>query len=75
MLISTPCVVSLTWKLSDAQNREIDQLDSPVEFFFGGDDLLANLKVLTERLPFWRNLGWSLYVALASTAQIGRAHV
>jgi len=33
-----------------------------------GDDLLANLKILTERLPFWRNLGWSLYVALASTA-------
>ena len=33
-----------------------------------GDDLLANLKILTERLPFWRNLGWSLCVALASTA-------
>jgi multiple sugar transport system permease protein len=33
-----------------------------------GDDLAANLKILTERLPFWRNLGWSLYVALASTA-------
>ena len=33
-----------------------------------GDDLLVNLKILTERLPFWRNLGWSVYVALASTA-------
>ena len=44
MLISTPCVVSLTWTLSDAQNREIDQLDSPVEFFFGGDDLLAKVE-------------------------------
>lgn len=44
MLISSPCVVSLTWTLSDAQNREIDQLDSPVEFFFGGDDLLAKVE-------------------------------
>ena len=33
-----------------------------------GDDLAANLKILTARLPFWRNLGWSVYVALASTA-------
>jgi len=33
-----------------------------------GSDLLDNLQILTSRLPFWRNLGWSLYVALASTA-------
>ncbi len=44
---------------------EIFSLPPPLWF---GDDLLVNLKVLTERLPFWRNLGWSLYVALASTA-------
>jgi multiple sugar transport system permease protein len=44
---------------------EIFTLPPPLWF---GDDLLANLKILTERLPFWRNLGWSLYVALASTA-------
>lgn len=44
---------------------EIFNLPPPLWF---GDDLLLNLKVLTERLPFWRNLGWSLYVALASTA-------
>ena len=41
MLISDPCVVSLTWKLSDGQNRPIDELNEPVEFFYGGDDLLA----------------------------------
>jgi len=29
---------------------------------------LENFKILTTRLPFWHNLGWSLYVALASTA-------
>jgi multiple sugar transport system permease protein len=44
---------------------EIFSLPPPMFF---GDDFLANLKILTGRLPFWRNLGWSLYVALASTA-------
>ncbi|MBK6851393.1 MAG: carbohydrate ABC transporter permease [Burkholderiales bacterium] len=44
---------------------EIFQLPPPLFF---GDDFLGNLKILIERLPFWRNLGWSLYVALASTA-------
>ena len=44
---------------------EIFSLPPPLFF---GDDFLNNLKILTERLPFWRNLGWSLYVALASTA-------
>ncbi len=44
---------------------EIFNLPPPLWF---GSDLAANLKILTERLPFWRNLGWSVYVALASTA-------
>ncbi len=44
---------------------EIYSLPPPLWF---GDDLLMNLQILTERLPFWRNLGWSVYVALASTA-------
>jgi multiple sugar transport system permease protein len=43
---------------------EIFQLPPPL--FFGGD-LGANLALLTSKLPFWRNLGWSLYVALAAT--------
>jgi FKBP-type peptidyl-prolyl cis-trans isomerase SlyD len=41
MMISAPCVVSLSWLLTDAQNRPIDELKDPVEFLFGGDDLLA----------------------------------
>jgi multiple sugar transport system permease protein len=44
---------------------EIFSLPPPMFF---GDDFLTNLNILTERLPFWRNLGWSLYVAIASTA-------
>lgn len=43
---------------------EIFSLPPPMFF---GDDFFNNLKILTERMPFWRNLGWSLYVAVAST--------
>ncbi|MCI4428772.1 MAG: carbohydrate ABC transporter permease [Burkholderiales bacterium] len=43
---------------------EIFSLPPPVFF---GDDFFNNLKILTERMPFWRNLGWSVYVAIAST--------
>jgi FKBP-type peptidyl-prolyl cis-trans isomerase SlyD len=44
MLITVPCVVSLTWRLQDAQGNAIDELDAPVEFFVGGDDLLARVE-------------------------------
>ena len=44
MQIAAPCVVTLTWKLDDAQNRPIDELAQPVEFYFGGDDLLAKVE-------------------------------
>ena len=44
MLIEAPCVVSLTWRLSDAQGEAIDELKEPVEFFFGGDDLLPKVE-------------------------------
>ncbi|HLL19671.1 MAG TPA: peptidylprolyl isomerase, partial [Rubrivivax sp.] len=44
MLIESPCVVSLTWKLTDAQNRPIDELTDATEFFYGGDDLLAKVE-------------------------------
>jgi FKBP-type peptidyl-prolyl cis-trans isomerase SlyD len=44
MQIEAPCVVSLTWRLADAQGVEIDELSDPVEFFFGGNDLLAKVE-------------------------------
>ena len=44
MSISAPCVVSLTWLMTDATNRPIDELNEPVEFFFGGDDLLVQVE-------------------------------
>jgi multiple sugar transport system permease protein len=44
---------------------EIFSLPPPMIF---GDDFFNNLAILTKRIPFWRNLGWSVYVALASTS-------
>jgi FKBP-type peptidyl-prolyl cis-trans isomerase SlyD len=44
MKIAAPCVVSLSWTLSDAQGQVIDELVEPVEFFYGGDDLLPKVE-------------------------------
>jgi len=43
---------------------EIFSLPPPIFF---GDNFMENLQILTDRLPFWRNLWWSVYVACAST--------
>lgn len=48
MLIHKPCVVALTWMLSDAQGAAIDELTEPVEFFYGGDDLLPKVEEALE---------------------------
>jgi FKBP-type peptidyl-prolyl cis-trans isomerase SlyD len=44
MKISAPCVLSLTWTLADAQGHVIDELSDPVEFFYGGSDLLPKVE-------------------------------
>ena len=44
MKIEAPCVITLSWKLSDAHGQPIDELAEPVEFFYGGDDLLAKVE-------------------------------
>ena len=44
MLINSPCVVSLLWTLADAQGQTLDELTDPVDFFYGGDDLLPKLE-------------------------------
>lgn len=47
-------------------NREILSLPPPIWF---GDKFLENLNQLLTSLPhFWKNVGWSFYVALMSTA-------
>jgi len=44
MPISPPCVVSLVWRLRDAQGQPIDELANPVEFLVGGEDLLPKVE-------------------------------
>lgn len=44
---------------------EIFSLPPPIWF---GSNFLENFAVLTEKIAFWRSMGWSLYVALAATA-------
>ena len=44
MQITPSCVVSLTWNLADAQGQTIADLTEPVEFFFGGEDLLPKVE-------------------------------
>ena len=44
MQIVSPCVVSLTWRLEDTHGQLIDELQEPVEFLVGGDDLLAKVE-------------------------------
>ncbi|HEX6361908.1 MAG TPA: peptidylprolyl isomerase [Albitalea sp.] len=44
MNIVAPCVVSLVWRLEDTQGNLIDELKEPIEFFFGGDDLLPKVE-------------------------------
>jgi multiple sugar transport system permease protein len=39
----------------------------PPPLFFGSN-FLTNFNILTSKIALWRSLGWSLYVALASTA-------
>jgi multiple sugar transport system permease protein len=49
-----------------ATHSRTEIFNLPPPLFFG-DSFLINLQILTEKIPFWRSLGWSLYVALAST--------
>jgi len=49
-----------------ATHARTEIFNLPPPLFFG-NHFLANLDILTSKIPFWRSLGWSLYVALAST--------
>jgi multiple sugar transport system permease protein len=49
-----------------ASHSRTEIFNLPPPLFFG-DSFLANMHILTNKIPFWRSLGWSLYVGLAST--------
>ena len=50
-----------------ASHSRTEIFNLPPPLFFG-DSFMANMDILTNKIPFWRSLGWSLYVGLASTA-------
>ena len=44
MKITPQCVAGLTWILKDTLGEVLDELDEPVEFLLGGQDLLAKIE-------------------------------
>ena len=44
MKITPQCVVGLTWILKNTLGEVLDELDEPVEFLLGGQDLLAKIE-------------------------------
>ena len=44
MKITPQCVVALTWTLKDTLGEVLDELEEPVEFLLGGNDLLAKIE-------------------------------
>ncbi|MBH9554270.1 FKBP-type peptidyl-prolyl cis-trans isomerase [Inhella gelatinilytica] len=65
--VQTPCVVSLTWRLEDAQSELIDTLDTPTEFLVGGEDLLPKV----EQALLGQLTGAEIGVALEPTDAFG----
>ncbi len=44
MAITPQCVVALTWTIQDTLGEVLDELDEPVEFLVGGEDLLGRIE-------------------------------
>lgn len=44
MQVTPQCVVALTWTLKDTLGEVLDELEEPVEFVVGGDDLFAKIE-------------------------------
>lgn len=48
MEITPHCVVGLTWTLKDSLGDTLDELQEPVEFLVGGDDLLPAISAALQ---------------------------
>lgn len=70
MIISSPCVVSLVWRLEDAQGQLIDELDSPMEFLLGGEDLLPKV----EQALLGQSTGFEAHLHLEPEDAFGDYH-
>jgi FKBP-type peptidyl-prolyl cis-trans isomerase SlyD len=44
MEITQQCIVALTWTLKDTLGEVLDELEEPVEFLVGGEDLLHKIE-------------------------------
>ncbi len=44
MKITPQCVAALTWTLKDTLGEVLDELDEPIEFLLGGQDLLVKIE-------------------------------
>ena len=44
MKIMPQCVAALTWTLKDTLGEVLDELNEPIEFLLGGNDLLAKIE-------------------------------
>src|SRR3954469_5380377 len=44
MQVTPQCTVALTWTFKDTLGEVLDELDEPVDFVVGGDDLLAKIE-------------------------------
>ena len=44
MQVTPQCVVALTWTLKDTLGEVLDELEAPVEFLVGSDDLLPKIQ-------------------------------
>lgn len=67
MQINAPCVVSLSWRLEDAQGQLIDELAEPMEFFYGGEDLFAKV----EKALAGQEIGFETSLALQPEEAFG----
>ncbi len=67
MQVTRPCVVSLRWRLEDAQGQLIDELAEAMEFLFGGDDLFAKVEAALEA----QEVGFETSLALAPEEAFG----
>ncbi len=70
MIISSPCVVSLVWRLEDAQGQLIDELADPMEFLLGGDDLLPKV----EQALIGQTTGFEAHLHLEPEQAFGDYH-
>ncbi len=48
MKITPQCVAALTWTLKDTLGEVLDELDEPIEFLLGGNDLLVSIEAALQ---------------------------